>query len=133
MIDGQDLGLTLLIGDANCGKRGIDEESPQPARFYREHDWITGFEDRGWIDAFRHLHGDKREYSWYSHRNNGFRLDYAFGSPELGASIKAARYVWGSDPEDIQRREALSDHAALIVDLENRPATSVISSSGSKH
>jgi len=125
MVDSQDLGPTLLIGDTNCGKRGIDEENTQPARFYREHDWIAGFDDRGWVDAFRHLHGDKREYSWYSHRNNGFRLDYAFCSPELKASIKAAQYVWGSDPENIRRREALSDHAALIVDIENQSAKSV--------
>ena len=131
MIDAQDLGPTLLIGDTNCGKQGIDEENPQPARFYREHDWIVGFEDRGWVDAFRHLHGDRREYSWYSHRNNGFRLDYAFCSPELGPSIKAAQYVWGRDPGNIRRREALSDHAALIVDLENRSTKSINSCCGS--
>jgi exodeoxyribonuclease-3 len=124
MIDGKGPDRILLMGDTNCGKRGVDEENPQPARFYRENDWIVGFEDRGWVDAFRHLHGDRREYSWYSHRNNGFRLDYAFCSPELGTSIKAAQYVWGSDPVGTSGREALSDHAALIVDFENRPSKS---------
>ncbi len=121
MIDAWDAGPFLLIGDTNCGKRGVDEENPQPARFYREHDWIVGLEQRGWVDAFRHLHGAKREYSWYSHRNNGFRLDYAFCSPDLAATIAAAKYVWGDDPENPARRDALSDHAALIVDFSVDP------------
>ena len=120
MVDGWDSGPALLMGDMNCGKRGIDEEKPLPATFWREHDFIVGMEERGWLDAFRHLHGDRREYTWYSHKNNGFRLDYAFGSPHLAQAIVGARHVWGYDPSRPERRDALSDHAALIVDLNGR-------------
>ena len=107
----------LFIGDTNCGKRGIDEEQPSSTVFRREHDWVEKLERQAWVDAFRHLEGDRREYSWYSHRNNGFRLDQAYCSPRLIAAVSSQRYVWGSDPEQPNRRDALSDHAAILLDL----------------
>jgi exonuclease III len=73
--------------------------------------------ERAWADAFRHLHGDRREYSWYSHRNNGFRLDQAFCNPQLLCSLRGFRHAWGLNPDEPGRREGLSDHAALIIDL----------------
>ena len=111
-------GPGLLLGDSNCGKRSIDEEKPSPPRFQREHEWIVGMEKRGWADSFRHLHGDRREYSWYSHRNNGFRLDYAFACPRLAPALGLARHVWGISDEEPGRREGLSDHAALLLELD---------------
>jgi len=30
----------------------------------------------GWVDAWRFLHPAKREFTWFSSANNGFRLDY---------------------------------------------------------
>lgn len=113
-------GPGLMMGDTNCGKRGIDEERPSTTVFRREHDWIVDIENSDWEDSFRHLHGDRREYSWYSHRNNGFRLDYAFCSPTLVPAIKKVQHCWGHDPSNPERREALSDHAALILDLDIR-------------
>lgn len=110
-------GPAILGGDTNCGKRYIDEEKPMSGSFQREHDFIVGMEDRGWADAFRHLHGDQREYTWYSHRNNGFRLDYAFLSPKLTPHLSATRHEWGHNPSEPDRREGLSDHAALIIDI----------------
>jgi exodeoxyribonuclease-3 len=77
---------------------------------------------RGWVDAFRHVHGKRREYSWYSHRNNGFRLDQAFCSPQLVPTISGFRHAWGVNPEQPDRREGLSDHAALIIDLASSEA-----------
>ena len=121
MVEMWDEGPALLVGDTNCGKRGIDEEKPSPPKFQREHDWLVGMEQRGWVDAFRHLHGDRREYTWYSHRNNGFRLDYAFCSPQLTPAVAKVSHAWGYDSSQPQRRDALSDHAALILDLNGRP------------
>jgi exonuclease III len=111
-------GPGLLIGDTNCGKRDLDEEKPQGPKFQREHDWIVDMEQHGFADAFRHLHGDRREYTWYSHRNNGFRLDHAFCSPQLVPAIAGLQHAWGSDSENSSRRDALSDHAAVLIDLE---------------
>ncbi|MEM7562029.1 MAG: endonuclease/exonuclease/phosphatase family protein [Pseudomonadota bacterium] len=117
MVDKSNFQSTILMGDMNCGKRGLDEEKIQPPRFYREHDCLVGLEESGWIDCFRYLHGNRRQYSWYSHRNNGFRLDYAFCSGDLAPELKSVSYRWGRSPENQSRRDALSDHAALIIDL----------------
>ena len=119
MIDAWDFGPGLVMGDTNCGKRGIDEEKCSPPKFQREHDWMVSMERRGWLDAYRHKQGNKREYTWYSHRNNGFRLDHVFCSPHLAPAIKAVRHVWGNDSKQKKRRDALSDHAAVIVDIES--------------
>lgn len=112
-------GPGLMIGDTNCGKRGIDEETVSATFYKREHEWMEGMEKRGWVDAFRHLRGEQREYTWYSHRNNGFRLDHAFCNPQIAPALAQVQHAWGSDPDKPDRRDALSDHAALIVDLEN--------------
>ena len=48
---------------------------------------------------------------------NGFRIDEAFASPEMLARIRGIRHVWGREP-GTARREALSDHAALVVGLD---------------
>lgn len=111
------LGPGLIVGDSNCSHRENDEENPLGPRFHREHDWIVGMGLRGWTDVFRHLYGDRREFSWYSHRNNGFRLDQAFCSPQLVPAITGFRHAWGKNPEQPDRREGLSDHAALIIDM----------------
>lgn len=111
------LGPAILGGDTNCGKKNIDEEKPMSGNFRREHDFIVNMEDYGWADAFRHQHGDRREYTWYSHRNNGFRLDFAFLSPELSPLLTSMEHVWGHNPEQPERREGLSDHAALVIDV----------------
>lgn len=120
MVDAWDNGPALLIGDTNCVKRGLDVEKPLPPRFQREHEWIVGMERRGWVDAFRHIHEDCREYTWYSHRNNGFRLDHAFCSPHVASAVADVQHVWAYDRSKPNRRDALSDHAALIVDIECR-------------
>ena len=112
-----DHGPALFVGDTNCGKSGIDEENPLANVFKREHDWMEAMEKRNWVDAFRHVAGDKREFTWYSHRNNGFRLDQAFCCPELVPGITNAQHVWGLDVDNPDRRDALSDHAALLLDL----------------
>ncbi|MCP4392267.1 MAG: hypothetical protein GY802_28500 [Gammaproteobacteria bacterium] len=120
MMAAWELGPGLLLGDTNCGKRDLDEEKPQGARFKREHDWMVGIAKRGWADGFRLLHGDRREYTWYSHRNNGFRLDQAYTCPQLTPAVKQLRHVWGLNPDQPDRREGLSDHAALVLDLDTR-------------
>ena len=120
MIRKWELGPGILMGDSNCSHRELDEENPLGPRFHREHNWMINMEKSGWKDIFRYLHGSRREYSWYSHRNNGFRLDQAFCSPELVSSINGFRHAWGFNPEQPGRRDGLSDHAALVVDLATR-------------
>lgn len=105
----------LLIGDTNTGRIGLDEESV--AFNAHEERWMLHLEALGWRDAFRMLHPRRREFTWYSpNGNNGFRLDQAFLHPQLGKRLTAVAHVWGDDGS--QRRDALSDHAAVIVDFD---------------
>ena len=109
------LGPALLVGDTNSGRRGVDEEAP--AFNAREEGWIDALAGCGWIDAFRHLRADARAYTWYSpNGRNGFRIDQAFVNAPLLAQLKEAVYLWGGATRR-GRRDLLSDHAALVVDL----------------
>ena len=102
-------GPALLLGDTNSGCPGIDEEVP--AFNAREGAWMEGLARAGWSDAFRHLRGRARAYTWYSpNGGNGFRIDQAFVNPELLPSLTRARHDWG--------HARPSDHAALLVDLQ---------------
>jgi len=108
-------GPALLLGDTNSGRRGIDEEAP--AFNAREEGWIDALAGCGWRDAFRHLRADARAYTWYSpNGGHGFRVDQAFVNAALLAHLEEAAYVWGGTPRRT-RRDALSDHAALLVEL----------------
>jgi exonuclease III len=110
-------GPAIFLGDTNSGCIGVDEESP--AFNAREDGWMRALGRRGWADAFRHLRGEERAYTWYSpNGGNGFRLDQAFINHRLLPRLRDARYTWGAPAEGEARRDALSDHAALIVDLD---------------
>lgn len=109
-------GPALMVGDTNSGRPGIDEESP--AFDAREGAWMEGLEHAGWRDAFRHLRGSARAYTWYSpNRGNGFRIDQAFVNPELLSSLAGARHAWGGPGPARARAGSPSDHAALLLDL----------------
>ena len=111
-------GAALLVGDTNSGRRGLDEEVPVFSA--REEGWIDGLSACGWRDAFRHLRAGERAYTWYSpNGGNGFRIDQAFVNAALLARLKEAAYVWGGPRRG--RRSALSDHAALLIDLDGGP------------
>jgi len=99
----------ILIGDLNTGKHLIDEEKKT---FVVPH-YIDQIENLGWTDAWRHNHGDSREYSWYSYAGNGFRIDHAFVSPSMLKELKKTSY---SHEERINR---ISDHSLLIVEFGN--------------
>ena len=107
-------GPALFVGDTNSGRRGLDEQVP--AFNAIEEGWVDGLAECGWRDVFRHLRPEARVYTWYSpNGRNGFRIDQAFVNAALLARVKDAAYVWGGRRG--LRRDALSDHAALVVDL----------------
>ena len=109
-------GPSLLVGDTNSGVPGLDEEAP--AFTPREEAWIRSLCADGWRDAYRHLHGNRRAYSWYSpNGGNGFRLDQAFLNCDALEWLRRIRYVWGRHLRQSARRDELSDHAALVLDL----------------
>jgi exodeoxyribonuclease-3 len=106
----------ILMGDTNSGRIGIDEENPV---FNKRTDrWFDDLASAGWQDAFRHLHGSSREYTWYSpNHDNGFRLDQAFVNQHTCQGLVSFRHEWGANKTS-GRRDALSDHAAIILDLD---------------
>jgi len=113
-------GPALLVGDTNSGLIDLDEEVPA---FNAEEDgWIRGLEAAGWADAFRFFKAGERAYTWYSpNGGNGFRIDQAFVNRALQPRLRAAWHEWGTPTggrADRARRHALSDHAALLVDLD---------------
>jgi exonuclease III len=125
-------GPALLVGDTNSGLIDLDEEA---AAFNVEEDgWIRGLEAAGWADAFRRLRGATRAYTWYSpNGGNGFRIDQAFVNRALRSRLRSASYEWGGTPgvrPGRWRRDSLSDHAALLVDLEAATTTAGYTGSG---
>ena len=112
-------GPALFLGDTNSGRPGIDEEVP--GFNDREGGWIDALEQAGWRDAFRHVRGEERAYTWYSpNGGNGFRIDQAFINRGLLPRLAAARHEWGRLRPGKARTTVLSDHAALVVDLDDR-------------
>ena len=102
----------VVCGDFNIAHRPIDLARP------RQNEKNTGFlpEERafmdrfvamGYVDTFRHVHGDAPDnYSWWSYKsrarekNVGWRIDYFFVSQELAPAIRDAwieQDVYGSD------------------------------------
>lgn len=111
MADGWKQRPAILIGDSNSGLPGLDEEV---ACFGRgEQDFFESIAELGWSDAFRHLRGRTRAYTWYSpNGGNGFRLDQGFVSGPLLPRLARVSHSWGGG-----RRGRLSDHAAVVIDL----------------
>jgi exonuclease III len=109
------LGPAVLIGDTNSGRRGLDEQTAVFSA--KEEGWIDGLARCGWIDAFRALRPAQRVYTWYSpNGRNGFRIDQAFVNRALQPRVRDVVYAWGRTRGS--GREALSDHAALLLDLD---------------
>ncbi len=97
----------MVIGDVNTGKNFIDEARS----VFHYGDYIDQMATLGWPEAWRYLHPRGRQYSWYSHKKNGFRIDHAYVSPLLLPALQAARY------SHRDRKAGISDHSALLIDL----------------
>jgi exonuclease III len=107
-------GRALAIGDFNTCRAYVDEPGAiDGTAFYLDRIQAAGFRD-----VWRDRYPKGREYSWYSHRGNGFRIDHAFASPLLAKRIGVIRYLH----ED--RIAGLSDHSALLLEIGRRLAGS---------
>jgi exodeoxyribonuclease III len=119
-------GARVLCGDLNTPRRELPDgdvmtfafDSAGRLRPERGERWDRAERalvhrlraEHGWVDAFRVLHGyEHREASWtFPHDRGGWRLDHVLA---LDLQPQAATYAheW--------RRDGLSDHSALVVDL----------------
>jgi exonuclease III len=100
---------TVYMGDFNTGHNVHDvEDGPFP---FTASDQMEALLARDWVDAWRHTHPHAREFTWFSHRGRGFRLDHAFLSPTCAPRLRAAWF------DHAVRETGATDHSALIVDL----------------
>jgi exodeoxyribonuclease III len=97
----------LAIGDFNTCRAYVDEPGAIDATAH----FIDKLEAIGFCDLWRRRYPEDREFSWYSTRGNGFRIDHAFLSPALAAQAGPVRYSHD------ERLAGLSDHSPLILDL----------------
>jgi exodeoxyribonuclease III len=72
----------LAIGDFNTCRAYLDEAGAIDATAH----YMDAIEQIGFVDLWRHRYPDRREYSWFSTRSNGFRIDHAFLSKGLAAA-----------------------------------------------
>ncbi|MGB5966125.1 MAG: exodeoxyribonuclease III [Sulfurimonadaceae bacterium] len=119
----RDEGKSIVIcGDVNTAHKEIDLKNPKAnsktSGFLPiEREWMDRLVEHGYIDTFRHVHGDKEEeYSWWSYRsgarakNVGWRIDYFFISDDLAEVLEDAfilQEVTGSDHCPVGIRLAL--------------------------
>lgn len=116
----------VLCGDLNTPRRELPDGTVltfahdsagrlRPERGERWHraerSLVQGLREQGWVDAFRELHGyGSREASWrFPQDKGGWRLDHVL--------VHGLRPVASAYAHD-WRRAGLSDHSALVVDLE---------------
>jgi exonuclease III len=104
----------LLVGDLNTGCNEMDLEAggtPFPGATE-----FVALTSGGLIDQWRLQHGmSAREYTWRS-KQNGFRIDHAFGN-----EVFVSRYEPLQCDYDHSTREGkLSDHSALKLRLRSR-------------
>lgn len=99
----------VYLGDFNTGL--VPEDAEGEVFRFSGAPYMESLLERGWKDAWRALHPQAREYTWYSHRQRGFRLDHAFLSPPLAPLLRRASF------DHTVREQGLSDHSALLVEL----------------
>lgn len=110
----------VMCGDLNVAHKEIDLKNPKTNRFNpgfsdEERAQFTKLLESGFVDTFRHVHGNVEErYSWWSYRagarsrNVGWRIDYFVVSDSLKNRIKDA---------DIYDKILGSDHCPVFLEL----------------
>jgi len=110
----------ILCGDINIAHNEIDlknwKGNKKNSGFLpEERAWMDSlFDKHGFVDAFRALHPEKEQYSWWSNRgqarakNVGWRIDYHICTPASAAKFSAVSVYTDS---------WFSDHAPVIATL----------------
>jgi len=99
---------------AAAGDLNVVEPGHQPHHkvFGRwEYTFYDAFGEAGFSDAFRHLHPDGSEHSWFGRSGLGFRFDHIFTTTAHAAQIVACGY------DQTPRRANLTDHSAMTLTL----------------
>lgn len=98
----------VIIGDFNTGLAEDTEGMPFECSQY-----MNQLNELGWIDIWRFINPNKKEYTWYHARSkNGFRVDYAYVSPNLKNSILSVKH------NHTDRVNNYSDHSSIMLELD---------------
>mgnify|MGYP003381426977 CR=1 FL=1 len=114
----------LLCGDLNVAPHELDVWSPSlwkdKMHFTKpEREAIQDLKKWGFIDVFRQLNDDEREYSWWDYfhhsfeKNRGLRIDHIWTSPPL-----AARCLDCWIDKVPRGNEKPSDHAPVVAEFD---------------
>ncbi|MCR5691799.1 MAG: exodeoxyribonuclease III [Eubacterium sp.] len=112
----------IACGDFNVAYQEIDLANPDSNHMSagftdQEREGFGKLLDRGFVDSFRHLHGNvERVYSWWAQRvktskvnNTGWRIDYFLVSDRIKDQVKKSEML-DSGPRQ--------DHTPLILEIE---------------
>jgi exonuclease III len=101
------LCLSLYARHARRVDRPIIDE---PGAIDATAHFMDKLEEIGFCDLWRRRNPDGREFSWYSTRGNGFRIDHAFLSPALAVRAGSIHY------SHAERLAGLSDHSPSVLE-----------------
>src|SRR5260370_16179545 len=104
---GETGGLVLAVGDFNTCHPYLDEAGATD----RTAHYMDRMAKIGFCDLWRRRNPELREFSWFSTRGNGFRIDHAFLSNALAARTGTIHY------SHAERLAGISDHSPLILEL----------------
>lgn len=112
----------VACGDFNVAHEEIDLANPASNHISagftdEERAGFTNLLSRGFVDTFRHLHGDVRDvYSWWAQRirtskinNSGWRIDYFLVSDCIKDKVVRSEMLDSGDRQD---------HAPLVLELD---------------
>ncbi len=110
----------IIVGDYNIAHTENDIHNPKSNKNTsgfkpEERDWMSKWLASGFVDAFRFVHPEKTEYSWWSYRsaararNKGWRIDYQSVSENMKDLISNAG----------QYNDAVhSDHCPVFLEID---------------
>jgi len=113
----------ILCGDLNVAPHELDVWSvpawKEKIHFTKpERDAIQDLKKWGFVDVFRQINDDAREFSWWSHfrhdleKDRGLRIDHIWASPPLG---ERCTDCWID--KDPRGWEHPSDHAPVVAEF----------------
>lgn len=110
----------IVVGDYNIVHQDMDIHNPgrkdNPSGFRpEERKWLNNWFKKDFTDAFRQVHPDSREYSWWTYRagargkDKGWRIDYISVSNPLVPRIIGAGH---------HKEAEHSDHCAVWMEID---------------
>lgn len=112
----------IACGDFNVAHKEIDLANPKSNHMSagftdEEREGFTNLLDKGFIDTFRHIHGDVKDiYSWWGQRiktskinNSGWRIDYFLVSDRIKDNVVRSEMIDSGERQD---------HTPILLEIE---------------